>query len=355
MEQNRSILRGHFNTGDRPTQEHFHNLLDSFLHRSDDGLALDGSSNLLLDAGLRLGDSDLDEPGALRLRNGTVQFHNGTEWLDLGSGGGAFASAGGAGQVAYTGGNVGIGSAFAPANPPAFRLDVDLGENTGEGQRARFGNVVCSNGPLATQNDACIYHRDNQANTAAYALRMRSSGEVQLNALSGQRVRLMLGGDRTALAAIERDNEGRVIINASGSQELTGAENSVLQVRGATFKSTGGGSWDHTSDARVKEDVRDLEAGLAQLLQVRPVRFRFNGKADTPAGHEGVGVIGQEIERILPDTVRRVPTVLDGESESIDLRVYNDSALIYVMVNSIKELAAQVERLEVALAERSDP
>jgi len=97
--------------------------------------------------------------------------------------------------------------------------------------------------------------------------------------------------------------------------------------------------------------VRDLDVGLAQLRQVRPVRFRCNGRAGTPAGLAGVGVIGQEIEKIFPEMIRRVPGDVAGEPDLEDLRIYDGSALTFVLVNAVKELAGKVERLEQVLIE----
>jgi hypothetical protein len=84
---------------------------------------------------------------------------------------------------------------------------------------------------------------------------------------------------------------------------------------------------------------------------VRPVRFRYNGRAGTIPGHEGVGVLGQEIEKIFPKMIRRLPGGLDGEPDLKDLRIYDGSALTFVLVNAVKELAGKVEQLEKALAE----
>jgi hypothetical protein len=81
------------------------------------------------------------------------------------------------------------------------------------------------------------------------------------------------------------------------------------------------------------------------------VRFRYNGRAGTPTGQEGVGVLGQEIEQIFPEMIRRVPGGMDGETDAEDLRIYDGSALTFVLVNAVKELAGKVERLEQALAE----
>ena len=42
------------------------------------------------------------------------------------------------------------------------------------------------------------------------------------------------------------------------------------------------------------------------------------------------------------------------ESEVDDLRIYNGSALTYVLVNAVKELASKVDELEAALAAARD-
>jgi hypothetical protein len=96
--------------------------------------------------------------------------------------------------------------------------------------------------------------------------------------------------------------------------------------------------------------VRDLETGLAELRQVRPVRFRYNGRAGTTAGLGGVGVLGQEIETVFPEMIRRVAMGDGADPGPEDMRVFDGSALTFVLVNAVKELAAKVDRLEQALA-----
>ena len=84
------------------------------------------------------------------------------------------------------------------------------------------------------------------------------------------------------------------------------------------------------------------------MRQVRPVRFRYNGRGGTQAGRASVGVLGQEIEAIVPETVQRVSVANDPGLD--DMRVFDPSALTYVLINAVKELAAKVEHLEQELA-----
>jgi len=59
-------------------------------------------------------------------------------------------------------------------------------------------------------------------------------------------------------------------------------------------------------------------------------------------------VLGQEVEAVFPEMVSRVTTGPDPEQR--DLRIFDGSALTFVLVNAVKELAARVESLEQALA-----
>ena len=78
-------------------------------------------------------DEDIVQAGGEKGFN--VEFHAFEAEFDnisgviaqLSAGLGAFQPVGAGGAVAYTGGNVGIGSGFSTANPPTYRLEVNLG------------------------------------------------------------------------------------------------------------------------------------------------------------------------------------------------------------------------------------
>jgi hypothetical protein len=223
---------------------------------------------------------------------------------------------------------------------------VELGANTDSTQQVRFGNAVCCNGGAGFAGYAVFSH-NNHASDTDCALRQGPNGDVQINAAAGQPISFLQSGNSIRMGITPA---GHVVVGSDA--DLPGAGTALLQVAGEAFKLTPGhDTWQIPSDARLKEDVRELEAGLAQLRRVRPVRFRCNGRAGTPAGLAGVGVIGQEIEKIFPEMIRRVHGGVDGEPGLEDLRIYDGSALTYVLVNAVKELAGKVEQLEQALAE----
>ncbi len=256
-----------------------------------------------------------------------------------------FQPVGTAGAVAYGGGSVGIG-AFPAATPPTYGFEVNLSDNTNVGNQVRFGNAVCCNGNTGAFSSYAVFAHKSHASDGDFALRQGPNGNVYLNAAAGQSVTISQNGTSIRFGI---SLAGNVIVG--GNADLPTAGAAVLQVNGDAFKSTGSASWLLPSDSRLKQDVRELEFGLTQLRGVRPVRFRYNGRAGTRAGEAGVGVIAQEIERILPEMITRISNNASQEPDLKDLRVYDASLLTYLLVNSVKELAGRVEQLEQALAE----
>jgi hypothetical protein len=351
-ERTRDFLKPEFRDGERPSGSDFADLIDSFVNKQTDNVSFDPDGNMLLSRGVRLGDSAGTAAGGLRFNSNQLQVFTGGAWVNVSGGGGGaqFQAAPSTPQSAVVRDSlVGIGN-FPAA--PQFKLEVQLDANNGPGNQVRFGNVVCGNGSgLAFQNFAVIAHQ--QQATAAnvntnFALRQAPTGAVHLNAPTNQVVSIRQGGVSARLGI---STNGNVIVG--GESDLAGAPGTaILQVAGGAFKNDGSGAWAFTSDARAKDDVHDLELGLAELRQVRPVRYRYNGRAGTTPGRAGVGVIGQEIEAVVPETIQRVSAADDGLE---DIRVFDPSALTYVLINAVKELAAKVERLERALAAATVP
>jgi len=115
----------------------------------------------------------------------------------------------------------------------------------------------------------------------------------------------------------------------------------------AAYK-TGGGAWGVLSDARIKKNVRDFSAGLADIEQLRPRTFKYAGRtAMTPAdGREYIGLIAQEARPVLPFLVSEDRTEkLDGTP----VLTVDPSALTYVLINAVKETAQMAEDTESQL------
>lgn len=108
----------------------------------------------------------------------------------------------------------------------------------------------------------------------------------------------------------------------------------------------------NTSDARQKQNIRDLNYGLKEVMQLRPVSFEWK---DNPQWGNKIGFIAQEVQPILSEVVQtgehkskneilndlKEPTQKDSDMLGI---YYSD--IIPVAVKAIQEQQAIIENQE---------
>lgn len=149
------------------------------------------------------------------------------------------------------------------------------------------------------------------------------------------------------------------IINTNNAQPAlacsTNGSGHALSCSGTAFKTAGGNTWATPSDIRLKRDIHPFTDGLDLLLQIRPVRFHYNGQFGTRTDLEEIGVIAQEMEKIAPYTVER--RMMREHPDSLNMSeqevlTYNSGALTYVTVNAVRELNGRVEQLRAELRQR---
>jgi type IV secretory pathway protease TraF len=109
-----------------------------------------------------------------------------------------------------------------------------------------------------------------------------------------------------------------------------------LQVSGGNVLSTGSFQANVNvtalSDERVKENIETIEGALAMVKQMRGVRYKRKDTGDTQ-----VGVISQEMEKVVPEAV------IHGREGLLHVAYGN---LVGVLINAIKELEDRVSKLE---------
>ena len=135
---------------------------------------------------------------------------------------------------------------------------------------------------------------------------------------------------------------------------LTTSPSDELSVNGDASK-PGGGSWDNFSDARVKRDVAPYNDGLAQVLEIRPVTYKYIEEFAMPRNpdKEFVGIIAQDIQKIAPYMVetinygREEEKTEEGETKVTnpgqEILQYNGTALSYMLINAVQEQQKQIE------------
>jgi hypothetical protein len=91
------------------------------------------------------------------------------------------------------------------------------------------------------------------------------------------------------------------------------------------------------SDRKLKDNITTVEDALDKVKQLNGVEFTW--KKD---GKKSAGVIAQDVEKVLPQAVKIVKD-LNSDDE---YKTVKYDALISILVESIKELSAKVEKLE---------
>ncbi len=353
-DQSRNYLKQSFDDGERPTGKDFADLIDSFINKESDNVRLLVNNNLSIPGGLILSDTSAGPEGTLRYNNNNVEVFSSGEWKQVGGESGAFTPVGDDSDVAFAGGNVGIGD-FSAA--PTHKLDVPLAANTGPAQRIRLGQLTAHNG---TGNDGAYLSHESTANTNQnYALKQDAQANTTVNA--GPGARLALANNDTIRFQIL--NSGNITMSPAASVAIDGnvaigapapAPQRNLLVFGNASKPGGGPFLDTGSDMRIKKDIKPLGFGLKEVCKLKPVFYKFNGDAGLPDdGKEYVGLIAQDLQKVLPFMVKKAEEISSIDKEKRDLLTYDSGPLIFILVNAIRELTDRVEKLEAQLAAKN--
>ncbi|MBI5030243.1 MAG: tail fiber domain-containing protein [Chloroflexi bacterium] len=112
-----------------------------------------------------------------------------------------------------------------------------------------------------------------------------------------------------------------------------------------------------TSDARLKKSVVNLNYGLNQVMQLRPVTFQWKDSSDA---RTHLGLIAQEVEKIIPEVIERsddpaallgmnyaglVPVLIKAVQEQQTTLAYNDAKIKSLQIDN-ESLNARLTALE---------
>jgi hypothetical protein len=201
-------------------------------------------------------------------------------------------------------GNVGIGTAS-----PAAKLDVRDGTGTSNG-----GGHLQIGAPIASADEKLIFFGDSGCSTCVFI------GEADAN-------------DRMFLQAGEfRFNSGNVLPNGDNFQNLgsSGSRWAAVFAANGTIQ---------TSDARLKRGIANLNYGLNQVMQLRPVSFQWKDGNDK---RTHLGLLAQEVDAVLPEAVEK------GADASVPLGM-NYSNLTPVLIKAIQEQQRTLERAQAEI------
>jgi hypothetical protein len=168
------------------------------------------------------------------------------------------------------------------------------------------------------------------------------------SATSAERVRVPSdGGIRVAMqnyaSAPSSTNYGVSINNTSAGSRFFGqGSGTETQIefgntngtRGSIQTTSGGTSFNTTSDYRLKENVVPMANALATVLALKPCTYKW--KVD---GSDGQGFIAHELQAVVPDCVTGEKDAVD-ENGDIKPQFVDTSFLVATLTAAIQELKA---------------
>jgi hypothetical protein len=122
------------------------------------------------------------------------------------------------------------------------------------------------------------------------------------------------------------------ITNGAGYTTYT-ANQAVDTSSSVTFSSVTAATINTTSDIRLKDNIRTFESAMDVVSQLRGVRFAWK-----ETGVETVGLIAQEVEKVLPELI--------GTNADTGLKSVSYSNMVAVLIEAVKELKAEIEELK---------
>jgi hypothetical protein len=196
-----------------------------------------------------------------------------------------------------------------------------------------------------------------------------ADGGTGLSSSGGSGFLLIGNSSNTFTAATLTGTANRVTVtNGSGSITLSGPQDLATSSNpqfgslgiGTTASGTSGEIratnqiTSYYSDERLKEDIVQIEDALEKVMSLRGVTYKPNSIAES-LGYKKqneVGVIAQDVERVLPEAVKPAPfDIMLFENAEISRSGQNYKTVQYekivpLLIEAIKELNNEIKQLK---------
>ena len=237
------------------------------------------------------------------------------------------------------------GSLLLKTNGTTTAITIDTAQNVGIGvtpsavtntyQTLQIGNL---GNALTGYKSLPIFRLDNNCyisgGVSTYAVSGYKASSIQQ--YNGS-ISFNISSDATQTAGSAITFTTGMLLDNSGN----------LTISGATATKASGLTWANPSDTRLKNNQELYTKGLNELNQIKVKTWVYNGLGETVNGQVGIGVIADEAMTVLPDTVDTYSAKLNPtDTEYTDIKRFNANELIWLLVNSVQELSAQVTALQ---------
>ena len=222
--------------------------------------------------------------------------------------------------------------------------DGYLRKNTAAGMKSSLGLTAAGYVDTATGNYGTVKVNDDRSvSWAGYAIR---DDWV-----------FMSNGAGACGIYNDTDNEWAIKITRNAQTSLYHNGTQVAYTYASGWRVTGNllatqDVYAYYSDERLKDKTGKIENALDKVGAIETFYYTHNDKA-IELGYEDkkqqVGVSAQSVEAVMPEVVHLAPIDDDGEGNSVsgeDYKTVNYARLVPLLIESIKELRAEVEELK---------
>ncbi len=131
---------------------------------------------------------------------------------------------------------------------------------------------------------------------------------------------------------------------------------SALHVNGSI---TYNGSLNNASDRRLKKNINTFNYGLEEVMQLNPVTYEYNGKANfRNAGQQQIGLIAQDLKAVAPELVSTFThEEEDAESRVVKSEEYlmiSESSIKYMLINATQEQQKIIDSQQETMDSQED-
>ena len=150
---------------------------------------------------------------------------------------------------------------------------------------------------------------------------------------------IILGGSDTRVFYNSTSN-GQIRFNGNGSLKGTFFSDGSFAVSDNII------AFYSFSDERLKDDIISLDdnSSLNKVLNLNPVEFKW--KDGERKGQKSIGLIAQEVEKIVPEVVREQKRIADNDEAFEMFKSLDYEHLVPLLVGAIKELKSEIEELK---------
>ena len=217
---------------------------------------------------------------------------------------------------------------------------------------------IIGNGSSSSRSNAMVVRKNGNTTIGG------NGGDAKLQVVNGEEASLttngyvMLGSENGANLIMDkneiqgRDNgsSANIYLQSEGSYVIIGdgVPENKLTVYGNAFKSSGGSSWTNSSDRRLKEDISTYNDGLTELMKIAPVWYRYTKESGCDFSKKYVGIIAQDLQKIAPYMIIESNKIAPDGTPFLQV---DNSAMTYMLINSVKEQQVIIEKLKAENAE----